>query len=221
MAKKEHYYTQFESERFYHIYNRTIDKGKLFTNEGNYAFFLKKYDEYLSGFLDTYAYCLLGNHFHLLVKVLPESTVRENLQKFESFNSAKILAQKTISKEKTIHDIISHQLKKFFQSYSMAYNKQQDRIGTLFQKPFKRALVDNEKYFTNMVYYIHANPQKHGIVSDFREYQWSSFKRILIEKPSKLKKSEVLEWFGNREHYLHFHNINNGFNFPENWNLDE
>jgi putative transposase len=42
MAKTEHYHTQFEEGRYYHIYNRTIDKGKLFANEGNYIFFLKK-----------------------------------------------------------------------------------------------------------------------------------------------------------------------------------
>jgi putative transposase len=53
MAKTEHYFTQFESERFYHVYNRTIDKGKLFANEDNYLFFLKKFDEYLSDYVET------------------------------------------------------------------------------------------------------------------------------------------------------------------------
>jgi putative transposase len=48
MAKTEHYYTQFEAGGFYHVYNRTIDQGKLFANYGNYVFFLKKFDEYLS-----------------------------------------------------------------------------------------------------------------------------------------------------------------------------
>ena len=41
----------------------------MFCNDGNYEFFLKRYEKYLSSVLDTYAYCLLGNHFHLLVKI--------------------------------------------------------------------------------------------------------------------------------------------------------
>lgn len=73
MAKTEHYYTRFEEERFYHIYNRTIDKQPLFKNEGNFEFFIKKYDEYLSDVVNTYAYCLLGNHFHLLIEIRPQA----------------------------------------------------------------------------------------------------------------------------------------------------
>ena len=69
MARTDHYYTKFEEGRFYHIYNRAVDKKPLFKNLDNYEFFLKKYDQYLSPVIDTYAYCLLGNHFHLMVRV--------------------------------------------------------------------------------------------------------------------------------------------------------
>jgi len=39
MAHIEHYYTKFEEEWFYHIYNRTIDKQPMFKNDGNYEYF--------------------------------------------------------------------------------------------------------------------------------------------------------------------------------------
>jgi hypothetical protein len=58
-----------EENKFYHIYNRGNNRGNLFYNEGNYEFFLRKYDEYLSEFIDTYAFCLLPNHFHFLIGV--------------------------------------------------------------------------------------------------------------------------------------------------------
>ncbi|RKR85495.1 REP element-mobilizing transposase RayT [Mucilaginibacter gracilis] len=186
MAKTEHYYTQFEEGRFYHIYNRTIDKQPMFKNDGNFEFFLKKYDEYLSDVIDTYAYCLLGNHFHILIRISQElPSDPEN--------------------GKSTHDIVSHQFRKFFQSYAMAFNKQQQRIGTLFQTPFKRALVESETYFSQLVYYIHANPQQHGLINDFRAWKWSSYERMLLEKNTKLKKQEVLNWFGNKDYYKQYH----------------
>ena len=75
-----------------------------------------------------------------------------------------------LKKLRTTHDIISHQFRKFFQCCAMAFNKQHNRIGTLFQTPFKRALIDNAAYFIRLVYYIHANPQTHQLIDDFKEW---------------------------------------------------
>ncbi|MDZ4757717.1 MAG: hypothetical protein SGJ10_06200 [Bacteroidota bacterium] len=45
----------------------------MFCNERNYSFFLKQYDKYLTPLVDTYTYCLLGNHFHLMVRIKPRA----------------------------------------------------------------------------------------------------------------------------------------------------
>lgn len=193
MAKLDHYFTKFEEEKFYHIYNRTVDKQLMFKNAGNYTFFLKKFDEYLSPVIDLYTYCLLGNHFHILLRVKP----LEDLTTFKKLSNLQL--------DKSTHDMVSHQFKKFFQSYAMAFNKQQNRIGTLFQTPFKRALIDQDEYFTQLVYYIHSNPQIHGLIDDFRKWEWSSYSRILIGKPSKLKKKEVISWFTDLANFLKYH----------------
>jgi len=200
MAKTEHYYTKFEEGKFYHLYNRSTDKQPMFRNEGNYEFFLKQYDLYLSPVVETFAYCLLGNHFHILFKIKDLTGLDlETLQKYPDSQNPHTPHQKTT------HDIVCHQLRKFFQSYSMAFNKQHQRIGALFQKPFKRALVDNDAYFMQLIYYIHSNPQHHQLIDDFRDWKWSSYKRILIDKPSKLNKKEVLEWFGDKDKYMQYH----------------
>ena len=103
----------------------------------------------------------------------------------------------------------------------MAFNIQQDRTGTLFQTPFKRAIVDSDQYFTQLVYYIHANPQLHGLIDDFREWKWSSYDRILIEKPSKLKKQEVINWFGNKNAYKEFHSVNQKIIYNEKYIVED
>ena len=199
MAKTEHYYTQFEEGHFYHIYNRTVDKQPLFKNDGNFDFFLKKYSEYLSLVIDTYAYCLLGNHFHLLIRVREE----HDLTTFEKLSNP----QSVSLAEGSVHTIISHQFQKFFQSYAMAFNKQHQRVGTLFQTPFKRAVVTSDAYFTQLVYYIHSNPQQHDLTDDFRKWKWSSYNGILSDKHSKLEKHKVLEWFGGKQAYYEYHNM--------------
>jgi len=53
----------------YHIYNRANGREKLFLNDDNYTFFLKRYYKYLGRFLDTFCYCLMPNHFHFLIRV--------------------------------------------------------------------------------------------------------------------------------------------------------
>lgn len=180
MAKEEHYYTKFESGRFYHIYNRTIDKKKMFVNDGNYIFFLKKFSYYLNELIEVYAYCLLDNHFHFLIRI------KEN----DAIN---------------LHNVVSKQFRLLFQSYALAFNKQQNRIGTLFQTPFKRALVKEQSHFSHLIYYIHNNPKKHKLINDFKIWKWSSCLSFLNEKPTLLKRKEVIGFFGSREQFQNFH----------------
>jgi putative transposase len=194
MAKTEHYYTPFEPDCFYHIYNRTVDLKPLFAKNENYHYFLKRYNDYLSGVVDTYAYCLLGNHFHLLVRVKSQS----DLSTFQNLSNIK--AEKA-------HDIVSHQYQKFFQSYAMAFNKQQNRIGTLFQTPFKRAKISTNDYLIKCVHYIHFNPQKHGLIKDFKDYPWSSYQSYLSQKPTKLRRDDAIEWFEDLIGFLQQHKL--------------
>lgn len=180
MAKEEHYYTKFESGRFYHVYNRTIDKKKMFVDEGNYVYFLKKFSFYLNELIEVYAYCLLDNHFHFLIRI-KENTALD------------------------LPEIVSKQFRLLFQSYALAFNKQRNRIGTLFQTPFKRALVVEQEHLFHLIYYIHHNPKKHQLTHDFRIWRWSSFTSLLTEKPTLLKRKEVIKLFGSLEEFKNFH----------------
>ena len=63
------------SDTFYYIYNRENNGNPIFFQEKNYKYFLEKYAEYISDYMDTYAYCLIPNHFHLLIKIKPEKEV--------------------------------------------------------------------------------------------------------------------------------------------------
>jgi putative transposase len=58
-----------EPGEIYHLYNHAVGDDNLFRQEENYHYFLQKYAELLTPIFDTYAYCLLPNHFHLLIHV--------------------------------------------------------------------------------------------------------------------------------------------------------
>ncbi|AZB08842.1 hypothetical protein EG344_08415 [Chryseobacterium sp. G0162] len=61
--------TSIEADCFYHIYNRGINGENIFKSDRNYLFFFKKMSESLFPVCDVYAYCLMPNHFHILIKI--------------------------------------------------------------------------------------------------------------------------------------------------------
>jgi REP element-mobilizing transposase RayT len=202
MAKKEHYFTRFENDGIYHVYNRTVDRKPMFVSEDNYAFFIRQFDKYLSNYIKIYAYNLLGNHFHFMIKVndLTDLTTVEKsdlttLEELSNLNK----------KRKTTHDVVSHQFKKFFQSYAMAFNKRQNRIGTLFQTPFKRVRVEDEQYLQELVCYINTNAQRHGLVVNFTEWKWSSYPKTISDIQTKILKTDVINYFDNLENFIYCH----------------
>ena len=187
-------------DSYYHIYNRSNDRENVFYSQENYRYFLKRYDHFLSNYIDTYCFCLLPNHFHLLVRIKPCDAIIQQARK--DFSAVGKYA--TMPAEQWV----SERFRLLFLSYTKAINKQISRKGSLFQRPFKRKKVDNDSYFNSLVWYIQRNPEHHGIHHDFTTYSWSSFQRILSEKPSKLMKKEVLDWFGGKENYVVFHQQN-------------
>jgi putative transposase len=80
-----------------------------------------------------------------------------------------------------------------------------DRRGSLFERPFKRKIVSDENYFTQLIAYIHNNPVHHGFCNNLVDWPHSSFHTYLMDKPTKLNKKYLDEWFGNREALLEFH----------------
>lgn len=187
------------SDTFYHIYNRGINGEDLFKQERNYNYFLSKYNMYLETVVETYAYCLLKNHFHLLIRVKDRDTLA---QFYNEQNRNKEIKQ-------GLHNpdfIVSKQFAKLFSSYTQSINIATNRTGSLFETPFKRIEVTSDLYLTRLIWYIHHNPQKHGFVSDFRDYAHSSYHAHLSNKNTKLKRNEVIDWFGNTADFKNFHN---------------
>jgi hypothetical protein len=66
----------------------------------------------------------------------------------------------------------------------------------LFERPFKRILIDDDEYLKNVILYIHNNPVHHGFCEHPLEYPWSSYLSCISDKPTKLKREAVSGLFG-------------------------
>jgi putative transposase len=188
-------YDKIIAGSYYHIFNKGNNGENIFIEEKNYNYFMNLYTKYIFPIADTFAYCLLKNHFHILIKI------KENhIDKDENY--------------------FSKQFSNFFNSYSKSINKAYGRTGTLFERPFKRKIVDNNKYFNALVFYIHNNPVKHCFSKNILDYPYSSYETILSDKKTNLRRDVILDWFSGVENFKEFHLINSEENIIEKFVIE-
>jgi putative transposase len=173
----------------YHIYNRGVNRQNIFIEERNYAHFLNLYAKYIEPVADTYAYCLLRNHFHVLVRIKSEEEIQQTLRVSETL---RVLSP-------------SRQFSNFFNAYAKSINKAYNRTGSLFQHPFGRVPVTKSEQLYRVVMYIHQNPQKHKFVEDFREWKYSSYGTLLSVDQTRLQRAQVMDWFSDRVEFESLH----------------
>jgi putative transposase len=168
----------FEKGFLYHVYNRGNNGEKLFYSNSNYQFFIQKIEYHISPFADVFAWCLMPNHFHLMIFV---------------------------NREVIFSITINQSIGKMLSSYARAINIQENRTGSLFQQHSKALCLDGNKTLKPSWYklmgatkinswndksdypqicanYIHLNPVNSGIVVNTADWQWSSYHEIYSKK---------------------------------------
>jgi REP element-mobilizing transposase RayT len=172
----------------------------------NYVYFLKLYKQYINPIADTIAWCLLKNHFHILIYIKRENEINPSE-----------LVYSTVDKPKVID--ASRQFSHFFNAYTQAINKRYRRTGSLFEKSFERKLVNSDIYLKNLIYYIHKNPVYHRFASKLTEYRWSSYNEIL-DKRRTLQRQKMFDLFGNLEIFLYYHDEEQDLSEIETFKID-
>ena len=153
---------QYVENGYYHIYNRGVEKRRIFEDEQDYAVFLSYLKTYLtpkdinllqkelseatdalkrasilrqiklnnfSGEIKLLAYCLMPNHFHMLIK-------------------------------QSSSDSIDNFINSLNTRYVMYFNRKYKRIGPLFQGVYKAVLIETDEQLSYLSAYIHRNPNK-------------------------------------------------------------
>jgi REP element-mobilizing transposase RayT len=187
----------------YHILNHANGFENIFRRDANFLYFLEKYRLYITPIAETYAYCLMPNHFHLVVRIrkreIIEALIRTNNDPSIRYNFSKVAALvKNFSKvatlveemnnapnfEKVITDTeiekyLSKQFANLFSCYTQSFNKVYHRKGSLFIKNFKRELISDKSYFLNAIVYTHRNPIHHRFRKKYENWEYSSYNDIV------------------------------------------
>ncbi|MEO6706787.1 MAG: transposase [Ginsengibacter sp.] len=170
---------------YYHIFNHANGDEDLFREPENYRYFLQQYHKYIDRIADTYSYCLMPNHFHLLARIKSKDEIITPLPGFKNLEGV------------TASNLLSKQFSNFFNGYTKAFNKKYERHGSLFLKNFKKKAITETGYLRAVILYIHLNPVKHNFTFNPQDWKWSSYHNFHIERLNIINKL-----FGNEEKYF-------------------
>ena len=191
---------KLEYNSVYHIYNCGINGCNLFIDDNDYDRFLSKYATYIEPIADTYAWSLLGNHFHIIIRI-------KKVENIKTLDELKLFKTKSNQKELEKKPNPTKQFSHLFNSYAQYFNHKYKRHGALFERPFKRKLIDNLPYFKKCLIYVHQNPVHHGFVSNLSEYRYTSFNTLLSEKATLLKRDTVKSLFADKPDLIESHAV--------------
>lgn len=206
---------QFEPHHIYHIYNQGNNRRKIFFDRDNYLFFLRKIRKHILPFTDILAWCLMPNHFHLMVYVNHTEIDEQLINSIP--NTAWSRTRNASHKKMTLNTSIGIMLA----SYTRAINKQRNWSGSLFRSETKAACLteingitpawitsmgitqitihDPDLDYPNTCFnYILNNPVKDKLVSKQEEWEFSSSADFLGIRNGGLINRSRMDEFGLR-----------------------
>lgn len=205
-ATYQKYLYPFEAGTVYHFYNRSNAKEVIFPDEESSGQFLELFRKYLGEYLDVYAYCLIPNHFHFIVRIKPQDDIQKILSEklVSDLTKTQVLFLQGESNV-DVNELISRQLSNCFNSYSKSFNYHYKRKGNLFNRRINRVEIGDEEHLKYAIYYVHSNPSHHGVLSDFFKYRWSSIYEVVNDRSEYASLSHLYEIFGGFKSLISHH----------------
>jgi putative transposase len=164
---------QLYAGHLYHIFNRSINREKIFTREENYRYFIGKLLE-LDSEWELIGYCLMPTHFHFLVRIGTDN--QDSLRR-------------------AIGDMLS--------GYTKGVNKERGRTGSLFQQHTKAKVIKDQTYLKMVLHYIHQNPLRAGISKSLSDWPHTSYRDYCgIRGDGIVSADLVYRYFGSIEEFV-------------------
>ena len=182
--------------RVYHLFNHAVGEELLFRENTNYVYFLNRMKKYFPPVVKIYAYTLMPNHFHFVVKIQERPVLLQCYNKEKEKPSDEELAA-----------FVMQQFSNMFNGYAKAYNKRYERRGALFIDYLKRREVLNMNYFKNLICYVHCNAVHHQFCNSPYEWIFSSYAAYFSDQETILDRATVLNSFNGLEDFLNSHKV--------------
>lgn len=158
---------KFSPDNIYHVYNQGNNHEVLFRNDEDYLIFLRMIRKYIHSNAEIIAWCLMPDHFHLLVYTDQRSCILKKQGGLEI-------------------EMLTDGIRKLLSGYARIYNKRYQRTGSLFRQKTKaknasasewvvKRKLSLEDYCSNCFSYIHENPVAAGLVKRAADWPYSSY----------------------------------------------
>lgn len=174
---------KFQEGLVYHIFNQGNNRQRIFFKNDNYIYFLRKMRTHIAPYADIICYCLMPNHFHILIR--PNSSASMSSKIVDVLKSSN---HSSTNKNVVYKENLNHALGVMLGSYTRGINKQENRSGSLFRgkTKAKNGWVDQplvagqsgfgigDGYEVTCFNYIHNNPVTAGLVEKATDWKYSS-----------------------------------------------
>jgi putative transposase len=201
------------SSGFYHCMSRVVDRQFIFgeIEKEHFSRLMRQYARFCG--IQILTFCLMGNHFHLLIEVpkRPESPPNdaELLQRISAIypparieqirrqlaDTSLLSIQKDALRQRFWQRMgdLSQYLKELKQRFSQWHNLRHGRRGTLWEERFKSVLIGAEgSALSTIAAYIDLNPVRAGLVVDPARYRWSGYGQAMAGRPEALRGYQAL-----------------------------
>lgn len=168
----------FQGPGLYHVFNRGNNQHEIFSNVDDYHVFLEYSRKYLLGKADILAWCLMPNHFHLMLDVGESglTTIKWGGNEMSAISNGIQLLQSSYAKRKNI---------------------QTGSKGSLFQQRAKSKFIESDEYARICFWYIHFNPVAAKIVENMADWPYSSYRSFIgLKEDILLNKNRAQDILG-------------------------
>lgn len=189
---------KFKKGELFHVYNQGNNRQKLFFNEENYEYFIDKIKTYVLPYADVLAWCLMPNHFHLML----------HIRKLESEINLEPTTKTERIKKQGENRSFNQSIGIALRSYARGINREQNRSGSLFRNntkaveitslkglmptlsstkniQFLTSVLEDKQYPQICFNYIHLNPIRAKMVKISTDWKYSSAQDFAkIREPS-------------------------------------
>jgi putative transposase len=207
----------FEQGHIYHIFNQGNNRDRIFFKRENYLFFLRKMRTHILPFGDILAYCLMPNHFHIMMLINETEMVFPRRVFTRSATQSRAPSKSPTGKNQKTN--INKEIGILLASYTRAINKEQKLSGSLFRQKTKAECLTCNKGITPSFFntnygtkiniprqekqypqacfdYIHHNPVKAGLVKRAIDWEFSSYRDYCGKRNGTLINKNATKEFG-------------------------